>query len=97
MLKGKIKISTLMWIACFAVIAICVISIISLKIRINDLDEKKKELLSEKDSVSVRIDELKYEIARPLDDDYIIKLARERLGYHLPGEKVYIFDRDEND
>jgi len=38
------------------------------------------------------IEELKSKLAEPLDDDYVIKMAREKLGYHLPDEIIYYND-----
>ncbi|MCQ2399385.1 MAG: septum formation initiator family protein, partial [Clostridia bacterium] len=71
-------------------IVFSLVTIISLKIRINDLDEKKAQLTDEREAIKRRIEEIKYELDRPIDDEYIIKVARERLGYHLPGEEVYV-------
>lgn len=36
------------------------------------------------------VSQLKDLIASPLDEDYIIRTAREKFGYVLPGERVYI-------
>ena len=92
----KIKINIAVWIVCIALIGVAIVSIITLQIQIND---KKEELLAakaERDAIIARIEEIKYELSKPIDDEYIIKIARERLGYHLPGEVVYRFeDRNE--
>ena len=91
-LKNISKTGIVIWVICISLIMIALVSILSLQLQINDREEKKEALEKDIQDISERIEELKYEIAKPIDDDYIIKIARERLGYHLPGEKVYVFD-----
>lgn len=68
-----------------------VATIVGLQSRLNDLrndyDELQELLTDYKDEV----DELKHELEREIDDEYVAKIARERLGYHMPGEKIFYF------
>ena len=43
------------------------------------------------DELNERIDEIRYDLAHELTDDYIQKIARDRLNMHLPGEIVFYY------
>jgi cell division protein FtsB len=68
-----------------------VFTIVGLQNRLNDLrtdyEELEKMLVDYKDEV----DELKHELESEIDDEYVARIARERLGYHMPGEKIFYF------
>ena len=74
------------------VIVVCLITILKLQIQFNQLNEEKKSLEKQVSDFSDDIEELKSEIARPFDDEYVIRVAREKLGYHLPDEIIYYND-----
>ena len=96
-MKKKIKINLAVWIVCICLIGVAAVSIITLQIQINDKKEELDALKAERDAIAARIEEIKYELSKPIDDEYIIKIARERLGYHLPGEVVYKFESSDDE
>ena len=60
--------------------------------RFNEL-EREREVLEEKiEKYEYEIEELHYLIDSPVDYDYIVRVAREKLGLHLPDEIVYYND-----
>ena len=63
--------------------------LVTTRIQLNELLDKKEELEATLEEYSYRVDELEYELEKEIDDDYIIKIARERLGLHLPDEKIF--------
>ena len=67
--------------------------IISTRVELNSLLEEKAELEQTIEEYSDRVDELEYELEKEIDDEYIIKIARERLGLHLPGEKIFYYSK----
>lgn len=79
-------------LAVIIVIAVCLITILKLQIQFNRLNEEKKLLQSQVDEYREDIEELRAEIERPFDDEYVIRYAREKLGYHLPDEIIYYND-----
>lgn len=79
-------------IAIIVVVLVCVITILRLQIQFNNLNDEKKELEAQVEEYAEDIEELKAEIARPFDDEYVIRVAREKLGYHLPDEIIYYND-----
>ena len=74
------------------VIVVCVITILRLQIQFNKLNDEKKLLQDQVLDYQEDIEELKAEIERPFDDEYVIRVAREKLGYHLPDEIIYYND-----
>ena len=53
---------------------------------------EKEALEYDKDRLTVEIEELKYLIDCPVDREYIVRVAREKLGLALPDEIVYYND-----
>lgn len=79
-------------IAALVVMLVCLITIIRLQINFNALDKEKEELSKQVAQYADEIEDLKNEIARPFDDEYVMRVAREKLGYHLPDEIIYYND-----
>ena len=69
-----------------------VITIVRLRVRIGDLEDSVAAARDEVESLSAQIEELTEEVEEPIDDEYIRKIAREILGYHLPSEIVFYND-----
>ncbi len=79
-------------IAVIIVIVFCVITILKLQIQFNQLNDERKSLTAQVEEYREDIEELKAEIERPFDDEYVTRVAREKLGYHLPDEIIYYND-----
>lgn len=79
----------LLWVG---FIALALFSIVSSQMTINELNDQKEELAAEVVAVQDDVDELQYDLERPIDDEYIIDFAREKLGLHLPGETIFHYD-----
>ena len=46
-----------------------------------------------KEEYEDRIERLKEELEQPMTDEYIMRIAREKLGYYLPDEVIFYNDR----
>lgn len=79
----------LLWVG-FVVLAL--FSIVSSQFTINELDEELAELEQEVIEVQDSVDELEYELEKPIDDEYITRIARKKFGYHLPGDTIFYYD-----
>lgn len=79
-------------IAIVIVVVVCLVTILKLQIQFNQLNEERKILEAQVNEYVEDIEELKAEIERPFDDEYVIRVAREKLGYHLPDEIIYYND-----
>ena len=67
--------------------------LVTTRVELNSLLEEKAELEQTIEDYSDRVDELEYELEKEIDDEYIIKIARERLGLHLPDEKIFYYSK----
>ena len=61
----------------------------------SELQREKQVLEEQKEALATEIEELKYLVDHPVDRDYIIRMAREKLGLNLPGEIVYYNDTND--
>lgn len=78
--------------AIFLMAVFCVITIVTLQMQYNTLQTQKQELTEELSVIANRIEELQNALNTPFDDDYIIKIAREKLNLRLPEEIVFYND-----
>lgn len=79
-------------IALIIIILVCLFTIVKLQIQFNELNETRKELELQVKEYENQIEELQAELDLPFDDEYVIRVAREKLGYHLPDEIIYYND-----
>lgn len=63
---------------------------ITMRLENNDLQARAAELQAEIDTVNETINQLRAEIARPFDDEYVAEVAHEQLGLCYPQEVIYI-------
>ena len=77
----------------FAVFMIfCIYMILRLQLQFNTLNDQKKELKQQVDDLRYTNEELQNELNAEIDEDYMIKIAREKLDYHMPDEIIYYND-----
>ena len=69
-----------------------IITLVSIQIRYNELEEEREKLTERIDDVQGSIDELQNKLDTPFDEEYIIALAKEKLGYCLPDEIIFYND-----
>ncbi|MBR5516290.1 MAG: septum formation initiator family protein [Clostridia bacterium] len=79
-------------VAVSVMVIVCLVTILRLQIQFNQLNEDRKELEAQVKAYAADIEELQAELDTPFDDEYIIRVAREKLGYHLPDEIIYYND-----
>lgn len=80
-----------------AVILLVVVAIINFISRIaqyNELRMEKELLQKEINDAKNNIEELEYWLEAPMDDDYIMKFAREKLELYRADEVVFVGDSD---
>lgn len=63
--------------------------------RYTELRREKDALEKRVDALSEEIEELKYLVEHPIDREYIVRMAKEKLGLNLPGEIVYYNDSND--
>ncbi len=75
------------------VICFCAVNIIMLRADYNDLRDREEELLREKQQYEDAIDKLRSDLDHEMDNDYIMRIPREKLNYYLPDEIIFYNDR----
>ena len=58
-----------------------------------ELKDAEAELRAQKEEYEEKIDRLREELEHPMDDEYVMRIAREKLGYYLPDEVIFFNDR----
>lgn len=76
-------------LAMFIFVAFAIVSIVNLKNEEKHLRSYLDQLNSQISYYENEILELKNDLAQPLDDDYIIKVAKTKLNMRLPEEIVF--------
>lgn len=77
------------------VIPMVLVMSLNMLMRYNKLNEQKEALEEQIAEKEERIEELNYFVSSPLTEDYIIRIARERLRLVFPEDKVYFTDVDQ--
>lgn len=66
-----------------------VIMVLSLSLRYNELTRKRDQLKAQVEQEQLELEKLIDEVNAEYNDEYIIKIAREELGYRMPDEIIY--------
>ena len=70
-------------------IIVALINFVTQVAKFNELQAQKEKLLEEKYETENNIEELEYWLGAPMDDDYIMKFAREKLELYRADEIVF--------
>jgi len=73
-------------------ILFCLVTIVKLQFDFNELSDRRADLLLEVDAINERIAALQDTLNTPFDEEYIIKIAKEKLNMRLPEEIVFYND-----
>lgn len=79
-------------LAIFVAFIIMVVTLVGVQIEYNQLEEERDKLLLELEDIQGEVDELQNKLDTPFDEEYIIALAKEKLGYCLPEEIIFYND-----
>ncbi len=69
-----------------------VITLVGIQIEYNQLQEEQGKLQDDIDEIQGDVDEIQNKLDTPFDEEYIIALAKEKLGYCLPEEIIFFND-----
>ncbi|MBQ2765584.1 MAG: septum formation initiator family protein [Clostridia bacterium] len=81
-----------MKLAIFFAFLFFIITLVSVQIEYNQLEEERDKLTERIEEVQGSIDEINSKLNTPFDEEYIIALAKEKLGYCLPDEIIFYND-----
>lgn len=68
-------------------------AIVSQQLQTNRLQEQLRELAAEVEAYADENDELAYQLSIAGTEEFYLRIAREKLGYHRYGETVFINDQ----
>ena len=85
----KSSMKVLLRCALIAIVVISLCTFVSGVMVYNANKEKVNELKQQIDDKQEQVDELQYLIDSPIDFDYIMRIAREKLGLHFPDETIF--------
>jgi len=76
----------------FAFIGFCAVTLVSQQLNFSSLNEQEEKLRAEIAMLEEDVEEIQDDLNRPFDDEYVKKVARAKLNYHLPEEIIYYND-----
>ncbi len=68
---------------------VTVVTVLSLSMRYNELTKKRDKLKADVEQAQLQLEKLREEVDAEYNEEYIIKVAREELGYRMPDEVIY--------
>lgn len=81
--------NTVVRMSVLVLVAFFIISFVSLRLRQNDLAAQADELREQIDEMDEYIAELRSDLDRPFDEEYISEIAHSKLGLRYPQEIIY--------
>ena len=88
----QVRFSIPVKLAIFFAFLFMIITLVSVQIEFNQLEEERAKIEERIEDVQGNIDELNSKLNTPFDKEYIIALAKEKLGYCLPEEIIFYND-----
>lgn len=89
---NQLQLSIPVKLAIFFAFLFMIVTLVSVQIQYNTLEEERENILEKIEDVQVDIDELNSKLNTPFDESYIISLAKEKLGYCMPDEIIFYND-----
>ncbi|MBP5208659.1 MAG: septum formation initiator family protein [Clostridia bacterium] len=68
---------------------VVVVTVLSLSLKYNELTKKRDKLKADVEQAQLELEKLRDEVNAEYNEEYIIKIAREELGYRMPDEVIY--------
>ncbi len=88
----QVRMSIPVKLAIFLAFLFMIITLVSVQIEYNQLEEEREKIEENIEAVQGSIDEINSKLNTPFDEEYIIALAKEKLGYCLPDEIIFYND-----
>lgn len=81
--------NTVVRMSVLVLLAFFIVSFVSLRLRQNDLAAQADELRIQIDEMDEYISELRSDLERPFDEEYISEIVHSKLGLRYPQEIIY--------
>lgn len=90
MTRKPIRANLIVRIAFTLIFIFLFVSVINLQVEMNELRQLRDERVAKVAQLQDDVDELELRIAEPIDDEYIERVARDRLGLRKPNEIIFV-------
>lgn len=74
-------------------VVLCIVASLATAVRMlmkyNDYRERIEVLNAKKEAYEESIEEIKYNLTREFDDEYVIRVAKDKLNLCMPGDVIY--------
>ena len=74
------------------IMALLLVFIVSMQLRLNEIRKEKEDLEKRVEEYEDKVDELRYQLEREVNDEYIEEYARKKFGYYMIGDTIYYND-----
>lgn len=91
-IKLKKKVNVFVKAVVFTFVIFCAVTVISQQLEFNELSATRIQLQRQINDTKQQVEEMKENLAQPFDSEYIKKIARSKLKYHLPEEIIFYND-----
>ena len=91
-MTGKPNGNIMVKFAFLCVLVILVFAVVNMQMQLSELRESKKQLEDSLQRVTDVIEEATIRLNTPLSDEYIERVARDKLAYRKPGEIIFYND-----
>ena len=92
--NNKVRNIIIIFAVCLLMV-VAVVNFISQMAKYNDMQAQKAMLQQKINQTNDNIEELEYWLDAPMDDDYVMKFAKEKLDLYRADEVVFFGDLDE--
>jgi Septum formation initiator len=92
MLNVKLRMNFFVKVTMFILICFCLILIVNLQFDLNELKKNSTSLNSQIEAYNDSIEQISEQLEQPYDDEYIERVARDKLNYRMPNEIIYFND-----
>ena len=86
------KTSVFVKIAIFAFAVFAVVSVVELQFQYNDYKAERDMLKADVSALEEQVAQLQNQLDTPIDDEYIIEVAEDKLSLRLPEEIIFYND-----
>lgn len=76
-------------------VVFCVVGIVSSQVEYSDLKNEQAKVKEKIEYYTERVDELENKLEAPFDEEYIVKVAKEKLNFCLPEEIIFYNDLEQ--
>ena len=92
MLNLKFKMNFFVKVTIFIIICFCFILVVNLQFDLNELKKSNALLSKQIETYNDSIEQIAEQLEQPYDDEYVERVAREKLNYRMPNEIIYFND-----